>query len=97
MAKSYNQAYEILETIASNNYQWTTSRAQAGKKVAGIYEVNAATSMQAQMSSIENMNKKLTMGGNQPMGQSMRLDFDRSKHFSNTTLTKYPTQGMKFC
>ncbi|XP_060969103.1 uncharacterized protein LOC133036595 [Cannabis sativa] len=38
LSKSYNEAFEILERIASNNYQWSTNRAPTSRKVAGVLE-----------------------------------------------------------
>ncbi|XP_062104022.1 uncharacterized protein LOC133815169 [Humulus lupulus] len=71
LAKSYNEAYEILERISNNNYQWPTSRLSTGRKVAGIHDVDAITSLVAQVSSISNMLKTMNMGMNQSMGQPM--------------------------
>ncbi|KAA3487120.1 Retrotransposon gag protein [Gossypium australe] len=31
LSKSYNEAYEIIKRIASNNYQWLTNRTTSGK------------------------------------------------------------------
>ncbi|KAA3473721.1 retroelement pol polyprotein-like [Gossypium australe] len=63
LSKSYNEAYEIIERIASNNYQWPTSRAASGRRVAGIHEVDAITSLASQVSSISSMTKNLTTNG----------------------------------
>ncbi|XP_024025307.1 uncharacterized protein LOC112092710 [Morus notabilis] len=49
LAKSYNDAYEILERMANNNYQWPTERHNA-RKATGIHEVDAITALSAQMS-----------------------------------------------
>ncbi|KAA3477840.1 Retrotransposon gag protein [Gossypium australe] len=48
--KSYNEAYKIIERIASNNYQWPKNRAPSGRQVAGVHEVDALTSLSAQVS-----------------------------------------------
>ncbi|XP_024021733.1 uncharacterized protein LOC112091705 [Morus notabilis] len=60
LAKSYNEAYEILERMANNNYQWPTERLNV-RKATGIYEVDAITALSAQMSSLTNMVKELHM------------------------------------
>ncbi|XP_024032803.1 uncharacterized protein LOC112095314 [Morus notabilis] len=57
-AKSYNDAYEILERMANNNYQWPTERHNA-RKATGIHEVDAITALSTQMSSLTNMVKAL--------------------------------------
>lgn len=69
LAKSYNEAYEILERISNNNYQWPTTRASIGRKVAGIHEVEALTSLAAEVSSMSNMLKTISMGMGPQMGQ----------------------------
>ncbi|KAJ4705116.1 Retrotransposon gag protein [Melia azedarach] len=69
LAKSYNEAYEILERISNNNYQWPTTRASIGRKVTGIHEVEALTSLAAEVSSMSNMLKTISMGMGPQMGQ----------------------------
>ncbi|KAA3487524.1 protein FAR1-RELATED SEQUENCE 5-like [Gossypium australe] len=43
--KSYNEAHEILERIANNDYQYPTTRVRTGRKVAGTMELDAITSL----------------------------------------------------
>ncbi|KAJ4724778.1 Retrotransposon gag protein [Melia azedarach] len=69
LAKSDNEAYEILERISNNNYQWPTTRASTGRKMAGIHEVEALTSLAAEVSSMSNMLKTISMGMGSQMGQ----------------------------
>ncbi|XP_062093730.1 uncharacterized protein LOC133799745 [Humulus lupulus] len=69
LAKSYNEAYEILESISNNNYRWPTSRLSTSRKVVGIHDVDSITSLVAQWSSISIIPKTMNMG----MNQSMRL------------------------
>ncbi|XP_062114415.1 uncharacterized protein LOC133825500 [Humulus lupulus] len=64
LSKSYNEAFEILERIASNNYQWSNTRAPTSRKVAGVLEVDALTALTAQMASMTNILKNMSMGGN---------------------------------
>ena len=66
LSKSYNEAYEILETIASNNYQWSNNRAPISRKVAGVLEVDALTTLTAQMASMTNILKNMSIGNVQP-------------------------------
>ncbi|KAG8480996.1 hypothetical protein CXB51_025637 [Gossypium anomalum] len=63
LSKSYNEAYEIIERVTSNNYQWPTNRATSGRRVAGIHKVDALTSLASQVSSISSMLKNLTTNG----------------------------------
>ncbi|XP_062080494.1 uncharacterized protein LOC133785259 [Humulus lupulus] len=82
LAKSYNEAYEILERISNNNYQWPTSRLSTGRKVAGIHGVDAIFSLAAQVSSISNMLKTMNMGMNQSVGQPMGTQFGQMENIS---------------
>ncbi|XP_060973864.1 uncharacterized protein LOC133039082 [Cannabis sativa] len=62
LSKSYNEAFEILETIASKNYQWSNKRAPSSRKVAGVLEVDAITALTTQMASMTNVLKNLSIG-----------------------------------
>ena len=66
LSKSYNEAYEILETIASKNYQWSNYSAPISNKVAGVLEVDALTALTAQMSSMTNILKNMSIENEQP-------------------------------
>ncbi|KAL5545312.1 hypothetical protein UlMin_009096 [Ulmus minor] len=54
MSKTYNEAYALLERMASNNYQWLTERVPAGRRIAGVHEVSEITSLTAQIASLVN-------------------------------------------
>ncbi|KAL5578113.1 hypothetical protein UlMin_019812 [Ulmus minor] len=54
MSKTYNEAYALLERMASNNYQWPTERVPAGRRIAGVHEVSEITSLTAQIASLVN-------------------------------------------
>ena len=54
-AKSYEEAYELIEMMAANEYQNSNQRLSQGK-IAGILEVNTVTALAAQL---EALNKKL--------------------------------------
>lgn len=47
LAKTYNEAYDIIERIENNNYQWPTNRISSGKKVPGVLELDALTAISA--------------------------------------------------
>ncbi|XP_062114589.1 uncharacterized protein LOC133825695 [Humulus lupulus] len=64
LSKSYNEAFKILERIASNNYQWSNTRAPTSRKVAGVLEVDALTALTGQMASMTNIMKNLSLGNN---------------------------------
>ena len=50
-AKSYTEAYNLIETMAANEHQNLTQRMMPGK-VAGILEVDAATAIAAQLQAL---------------------------------------------
>ncbi|KAI3672920.1 hypothetical protein L6452_39022 [Arctium lappa] len=59
-ANTYNDGYEILEKISTNNGHWADPRAQPQKKTAGVHDVDAYTAMTAQLTSMATMLKNLT-------------------------------------
>ncbi|XP_017622178.1 uncharacterized protein LOC108466362 [Gossypium arboreum] len=56
LSKSYNEAYEIIERIASNNYQCLTNRVALERQVVGVHEVDALPSLLTQGSYFTNGN-----------------------------------------
>ena len=48
MAKTIDSAYELLEDMAANNYQWLIKKAM-NRKVVGIHEIDAITALTAQV------------------------------------------------
>ncbi|XP_022926214.1 uncharacterized protein LOC111433394 [Cucurbita moschata] len=62
LSKTYNEAYEILERIASNNCQWADVRSNPGRKTRGVLEVDALSSINAQLASVTNILQNLALG-----------------------------------
>ncbi|KAH9743430.1 hypothetical protein KPL70_003294 [Citrus sinensis] len=58
--KSYTEAYEILERIANNNYQWPSTKQPAVRGAAGVHNIYAITALLAQVTSLTNMIKATT-------------------------------------
>ncbi|KAL5540766.1 hypothetical protein UlMin_044089 [Ulmus minor] len=58
--KSYAEAYELIESIAANSYQWPTSRINTTKKVAGVHELGDVSALTAQIASLTNMLKAVS-------------------------------------
>ena len=54
MGKSANEAFNLLEVMASNNYQWPNERAT--KKIAGLYEIDGFSALTAK---VESLSRKL--------------------------------------
>lgn len=62
--KSYNEAYELIESIAANSYQWPTSRINSAKKVASLHEVSEVSTLSAQIASLTNILKAAQISSN---------------------------------
>ncbi|KAK5819320.1 hypothetical protein PVK06_024302 [Gossypium arboreum] len=62
-SKSNNDAYEIIERIANNNYQWPTNRAASEGRVVGVHKADTLASLAAQVSSMSPMLKNITVNG----------------------------------
>ena len=63
LSKSYNEAYESLERIANNNYQWPSTKQAAAKGTARIHDIDALTSLialSAQITTLTNMIQAIT-------------------------------------
>ena len=60
LSKSYNEAYEILERIANNNYQWPSTRQIVARGAAGVHNIDVITTLSAQVKSLTNMVKAMT-------------------------------------
>ena len=58
--KSYVEAYNLIESIAANSYQWSTSRVNSAKKVAGVQELSEVSALSAQITYLTNMLKAIT-------------------------------------
>lgn len=58
MNKSTEEAYELLEEMASNNYQWSNERGMP-KKVPGMYDVDDINMLNAKVDSLIKMFDKL--------------------------------------
>ncbi|KAH9783362.1 hypothetical protein KPL71_009280 [Citrus sinensis] len=59
LSKSYTEAYEILERIANNNYQWPSARQPVAEGSAGVHNIDAITALSAQVTSLTNMVKAM--------------------------------------
>ncbi|XP_022897631.1 uncharacterized protein LOC111411323 [Olea europaea var. sylvestris] len=64
MAKTAEDAYALLDDIATNSYQWLSKRSGV-KKVVGLHEVDPITVLAAQVASLTNQIVTLTTQGNQ--------------------------------
>jgi len=48
IGKEWDEAYELLEEMVPNSYQWQSDRAMP-KKVAGVHELDAISGIYAQL------------------------------------------------
>ncbi|XP_060969639.1 uncharacterized protein LOC133036888 [Cannabis sativa] len=98
LSKSYNEAFEILERIASNNYQWSTNRAPTSRKVAGVLEVDALTALTAQMASMTNILKNMNMGRSvQPAAAIQRAEISCVYCGDGHTFENCPSNPASVC
>ena len=51
MGKTIDEAHQLLEEMAANNYQWPSERSSQ-KKVVGVYELDAITALTAQVTTL---------------------------------------------
>ncbi|KAK4483190.1 hypothetical protein RD792_010370 [Penstemon davidsonii] len=51
LGKTYTDAYDVLERMTYNNYQWASERS-SGKLAPGKFELDTMTSMQAQLAAL---------------------------------------------
>ncbi|XP_062086290.1 uncharacterized protein LOC133792404 [Humulus lupulus] len=91
MSKSGNEAYEFLEEMAMNNYQWPSER-DRNKKVAGMHELDVITALTAQVASLTKQLQNNSMatqvmqiqavchncGGPHPFEQCMVVEMNNS-------------------
>ena len=48
MGKERDEAYELLEEMASNSYQWQSDRAMS-RKASGVHEIDTISTIHAQL------------------------------------------------
>ncbi|KAH9685728.1 hypothetical protein KPL70_014067 [Citrus sinensis] len=60
LSKSYIKAYEILERIVNNNYQWPSTRQTTVRGAMGVHNIDAITALSAQVTSLTNTVKAMT-------------------------------------
>ena len=57
--KSPEEAFDILDRIANNDYQFPSTRLGTRRKAQGTFELDAKDSLSAQLSAITNMLKSI--------------------------------------
>ncbi|XP_024965798.1 uncharacterized protein LOC112506000 [Cynara cardunculus var. scolymus] len=71
-AKTYNEGYDILERISNNNTEWSNPRAVISKSASGIHELDAISSLNAQIVALTNLVKNnLNLNGEKNQVQSI--------------------------
>ena len=60
MSKTHEAAYELLEELASNSYQWPIERAMP-RKAAGVLELDSITSLATQMAKLSQQLGKMNV------------------------------------
>ncbi|XP_062103933.1 uncharacterized protein LOC133815062 [Humulus lupulus] len=64
MSKSANEAYEMLEDVATNNHQWFDERSSGVRKAAGVHELDAITALTTQVASLTKKLQQNTVSAN---------------------------------
>ena len=62
MSKTPDDAYALLEKMASNNYQWHRERNQP-RKVVGVHEIDSLSMVNAKLDSLTKQLQKLNFLG----------------------------------
>ena len=62
MSKMPDDAYTLLEKMASNNYQWHRERNQP-RKVVGVHEIDSLSMVNAKLDSLTKQLQKLNFPG----------------------------------
>ncbi|XP_024990704.1 uncharacterized protein LOC112524991 [Cynara cardunculus var. scolymus] len=71
-AKTYNEGYDILERISNNNTEWYNPRAVISKSASVIHELDAISSLNAQIVALTNLVKNnLNLNGEKNQVQSI--------------------------
>ncbi|XP_062118769.1 uncharacterized protein LOC133832440 [Humulus lupulus] len=93
MSKSANEAYELLEEMAMNNYQWPTERGQP-KKMAGMMELDAISMLTAQVAALTKQLQKTTLPSQAMQIQNLCELCGPKKNQSEEEGQKGNTQGI---
>ncbi|XP_062086161.1 uncharacterized protein LOC133792268 [Humulus lupulus] len=105
MSKSAHEAYELLEEMVMNNYQWPTERGQP-KKVAGMMELDAISMLTAQVTALTKQLQKTTLpsqamqvqnlcevcGTNHQPNQCLAIDMNNMPMEEVQAIGNYPRQ-----
>ncbi|XP_024022201.1 uncharacterized protein LOC112091842 [Morus notabilis] len=81
MKKTEDEAYELLEDMATNNYQWPSERS-IPKKIAGLHEIDAITNLTAQIASLSKQLQKTQLTANAIQISSPVCEFCNGPHQS---------------
>ena len=70
MSKTQDEAYELLEEMAMNNYQWPRYHL-APKKIMGTHEANAITALTSQVQELSQQLKAIHLAPQQVQAIAM--------------------------
>jgi len=82
MKKTEDEAYELLEDMATNNYQWPSERSLP-KKTVGLHEVDAITNLTAQIASLSKQLQSTQLTVNAIQTSSLVCEFCSGSHQSS--------------
>ncbi|KAL4281894.1 hypothetical protein GQ457_03G020300 [Hibiscus cannabinus] len=87
--KSLEEAFDILDRVASNDYQFPTTRLGAGRRAPGMLDVDANDSVSAQLSAITHMLKNLQKPTDVRDAKAVSCVHCEGKHHANDCPTMY--------
>ncbi|KAL4341392.1 hypothetical protein GQ457_08G019850 [Hibiscus cannabinus] len=81
--KSPEEAFEILDRIANNDYQFPTTRLGSGRRTSGKLELDANDSVSAQLSAITNLLKNLQKPSDVREAKALSCNHFEGNHHAN--------------
>ncbi|KAK9028456.1 hypothetical protein V6N11_025616 [Hibiscus sabdariffa] len=92
--KSPEEAFDILDRISNNDYQFPTARLGAGRRAPGKLDLDANDSISAQLSAITNMLKNLQKPNDVPDAIALSCVHCEGNHHANDCPTMHEQQNM---
>ncbi|KAL4347644.1 hypothetical protein GQ457_17G008940 [Hibiscus cannabinus] len=87
--KSQEEAFDILDRVASNDYQFPTTRLGAGRRAPGMLDLDANDSVSAQLSAITHMLKNLQKPTDVRDAKALSCVHCEGKHHANDCPTMH--------
>ena len=86
MGKNEVEAYQILENIALNNFQWPTERV-VPKKLVGVHDLDVVTNLATQISSLSKQLQVAQLQNSQALDHMVQASLSSCDSFHGPYLT----------